>query len=823
ALIKSAECLHTKQNPELGHIYEHTRGIVFMGTPHRGSDKTGYADLISKIASAALRQPNRKLVEVLKQDSDVLEAQRGSFSAISKDMPIACIYETVPVKGIGIQVPEYSACMDGFYVEREQIEANHMEMCKFNDPDDIGYRRTVGFILDFKHLVPSVFPIKWNKEYAIRSADNAMSWMNHTRESPSWDWRELIEAFQLLTDPSWQRMQNARMRICVFVDGMDEYRTLDDSTLSPNEVINCKKDGYREITRFFEALACSPDVKLCLSSRPLTEFKDAFNTKDRLVSLWLTANAIYYANRIEDRLRSRCAGLLEVVRVTVDLRYEYTTGNISYKEVRQARVQFMHQTAKDFAEQPELRNFLLPESDSVFNPYTPLLVSCILELKLTDPLHQRALGPGRTQGGTTRNWALIRDAMLYAFREETRELILNPPNAHLFRMNHSPKGKKLHAHWACLAPDNGGLSQHIRDERKRNTHPGDPYTHRPDFLSFATQYGLSRYVEIKMAGCHNVSLADRPGKPLLQYCFEQEGVPLEHRLRPRMFQVLCDRGAHPLDEYRGSTAWDELMSHPAAFDGFHSQMSQNWREVAEIFVQATERTGKMSHLLALLSSLKVPTLKRDDGSMSCLSLPRDKLPKNLAFLLYRLRIEGNSSDTLQPSPHASNLLQKYDHSFNSQLLLPHGNDAGMHPPHYHISLPTTLHQPYPTHLQPYPGPRPTPTYSAYYPSIKGSTERPEPIDAYMRATQQMQGYTEPDPRTLYAPYLSPQIQSTGRNHLEYPTRHHANPASGYPYALGPSFTNPPMAQGYDMNAGLTHPDPWTRFSAAATPAPLSIM
>ncbi|KAL8850864.1 MAG: hypothetical protein Q9221_004177 [Calogaya cf. arnoldii] len=682
-----------------------------MGTPHRGSDKTGYADLISRIASAALRQPNRKLVEVLKQDSDVLEAQRSSFSAISKDLPIACIYETVPVKGIGLvcalsstlHVPEYSACMDGFYVEREQIEANHMEMCKFNDPDDIGYRRTAGFILDFssvivllndlwfpeirdreedikeahaqtfrwlleesnpnmepnifvkwlrqsrseayadrifwisgkagsgkstlmkyiyrttqlrihlnhwagnipllipavfiwdrgkslmhksregmvrsllhqiltsqKHLVPSVFPIKWNKEYAIRSADNAMSWMNHTRESPPWDWRELIEAFQTLTDPSWQRIQNAQMRICVFVDGMDEYRTLDDSTLSPNEVINRKKDGYREITEFFEALACSPDVKLCLSSRPLTEFKDAFNTKERAlkledlthgdiscytraslqqnkrftslatgsstaaqqlmesivdkaqgVFLWVVLvirllldslqdgdklhelqsilekipqelggeqglyalmlkniklehrrqclellelvrsskspptplslafadgacdyqlfdaiesikplsgpQAQYRAGQIEDRLRSRCAGLLELVP-TIEHRNakDLVTGHLDYETFPQIRVQFMHQTAKDFAEQPELRKFFLPEVDSVFNPYPPLLVSCILELKLTDPLHPCVFGPGRTQGGTARNWDLICDAMLYAFREEIRELILNP-------------------------------------------------------------------------------------------------------------------------------------------------------------------------------------------------------------------------------------------------------------------------------------------------------------------------------------------------------------------------------------------------------------
>lgn len=93
---------HTKQNPKLGNTYAYTRSVVFLGTPHRGSDKTGYAEVITRIASAALRQPNKRLVDILKQDSEVLEAQRSSFSAISKEMPVACICETKPVTGIGM-------------------------------------------------------------------------------------------------------------------------------------------------------------------------------------------------------------------------------------------------------------------------------------------------------------------------------------------------------------------------------------------------------------------------------------------------------------------------------------------------------------------------------------------------------------------------------------------------------------------------------------------------------------------------------------------------------------------------------------------------
>ena len=93
---------HHQPHAKPGRIYKHTRGVIFLGTPHRGSDKTGYADVITNIASAALHKPNKKLVQVLRQDSEILEAQRASFSAISKDIPLACIYETRPVAGIGI-------------------------------------------------------------------------------------------------------------------------------------------------------------------------------------------------------------------------------------------------------------------------------------------------------------------------------------------------------------------------------------------------------------------------------------------------------------------------------------------------------------------------------------------------------------------------------------------------------------------------------------------------------------------------------------------------------------------------------------------------
>jgi len=101
ALIRSSEYLNNRQDWGRGAIYNCTNGVVFLGTPHRGSDQTGFADIVSRIAKVAWRQPSHHLVRNLEVDSDVLERQRKSFASISEKMSLACLYEELPT-GIGV-------------------------------------------------------------------------------------------------------------------------------------------------------------------------------------------------------------------------------------------------------------------------------------------------------------------------------------------------------------------------------------------------------------------------------------------------------------------------------------------------------------------------------------------------------------------------------------------------------------------------------------------------------------------------------------------------------------------------------------------------
>ena len=65
-----------------------------MGTPHRGSSPAQLAGLVASIARIAFRQhPNERLINALRQDSDLLERNRRSFASISVDLPIGSFFE----------------------------------------------------------------------------------------------------------------------------------------------------------------------------------------------------------------------------------------------------------------------------------------------------------------------------------------------------------------------------------------------------------------------------------------------------------------------------------------------------------------------------------------------------------------------------------------------------------------------------------------------------------------------------------------------------------------------------------------------------------
>ncbi|KAM0152038.1 hypothetical protein ACHAQE_008220 [Botrytis cinerea] len=119
-----------------------------------------------------------------------------------------------------------------------------------------GLLRTLLFdtLRQMPQMTPRILPSAFAMTYARES------FISGSPHSYVWDTSSLSEAFAALVSQT-----EMPMKLCLFIDGLDEYHGL--------EV---------EISRLFKKIVFSPDVKVCISSRPHVPFEDAFSTFPQL-------------------------------------------------------------------------------------------------------------------------------------------------------------------------------------------------------------------------------------------------------------------------------------------------------------------------------------------------------------------------------------------------------------------------------------------------------------------------------------------------------------------------------------------------------------
>jgi PGAP1-like protein len=81
-------------------INEHTVGIIFLGTPHRGSETAAYGSLLANIATFVMNKHKPSLVEALKQNSVELLKLTSDFRHELNKYKVVSFYERRPT-GIG--------------------------------------------------------------------------------------------------------------------------------------------------------------------------------------------------------------------------------------------------------------------------------------------------------------------------------------------------------------------------------------------------------------------------------------------------------------------------------------------------------------------------------------------------------------------------------------------------------------------------------------------------------------------------------------------------------------------------------------------------
>ncbi|KAL8934724.1 MAG: hypothetical protein Q9216_005762 [Gyalolechia sp. 2 TL-2023] len=131
------------------------RRIAFLGTPHQGSDKAQWAETGRRFIRI-FKTTNAELSKDLDEKSEKLAKLGVQFPALLNSraqdpeprIDVVCFYEgqttRLGVIDVGMIVKESSACLAGY--PRTLLDANHENMCKFNDRNDINYVRLSGLL-----------------------------------------------------------------------------------------------------------------------------------------------------------------------------------------------------------------------------------------------------------------------------------------------------------------------------------------------------------------------------------------------------------------------------------------------------------------------------------------------------------------------------------------------------------------------------------------------------------------------------------------------------------------------------------------------------
>lgn len=126
-------------------IAQNTLGVLFMGTPHRGSSVIAWGNVMSKILRAAGVSVNSELLRQMKGDSRFPQILHEDFVlSVSRRFAMYSFYETIQTQPLKrIIVDRSSAVMELPNEHVISLQATHAELCKYSSADDMNYKIVV--------------------------------------------------------------------------------------------------------------------------------------------------------------------------------------------------------------------------------------------------------------------------------------------------------------------------------------------------------------------------------------------------------------------------------------------------------------------------------------------------------------------------------------------------------------------------------------------------------------------------------------------------------------------------------------------------------
>ncbi|MCJ1393162.1 hypothetical protein MMC18_006034 [Xylographa bjoerkii] len=149
-------------------IYVSTFAILFMGTPHDGSNKANLASMTRRMIGALV--PSKvvdtegQLLDALQEGSEVLQNITDMFVPLMKNFRMFFYWETVKTN-MGVTqkyiVEESSAAPILDNTERAGLPSDHVNMCKFESQKSPGYRLVVAALIRYSTEAPEVISRRW--------------------------------------------------------------------------------------------------------------------------------------------------------------------------------------------------------------------------------------------------------------------------------------------------------------------------------------------------------------------------------------------------------------------------------------------------------------------------------------------------------------------------------------------------------------------------------------------------------------------------------------------------------------------------------------
>ncbi|KAK7570364.1 hypothetical protein V3481_019544 [Fusarium oxysporum f. sp. vasinfectum] len=155
-LVCKEAILLSRNNPNRSRqdFFTHIKGVVFMGTPHKGSWMADWSGIPAK-ALGLVKSTNRSLLEVLETNNQYLESIHVRFLSMMREqreagrqLEVACFFEELPLSTVGKVVSKESATFEGY--DPITIHANHADMVKFGSTEETGFKRVVGELTAWK-------------------------------------------------------------------------------------------------------------------------------------------------------------------------------------------------------------------------------------------------------------------------------------------------------------------------------------------------------------------------------------------------------------------------------------------------------------------------------------------------------------------------------------------------------------------------------------------------------------------------------------------------------------------------------------------------